>query len=389
MERRNFLKISALSLPVSTVFSRLQASGARALNGDQTLVLLELKGGNDGLNMVVPYGDGSYYDIRGSFGIQEETLLHLNNQLGLHPSLELLRETWDQGELAIILGLGYPEANRSHFRSIEIWDSASDSNQYLSEGWVSQLLTGQVIPDSVWVEGLVIGGGSMGPLSGTQLRTLSLNSVDSFLSGAREIPAVVDNPELGLVNHVIQVQNAVFDSVGTLESAMAQGNVPSTEFPNTPIGQSLKELALLLANGLQIPAVKVSHGSFDTHTQQAVTQSNLFSQLAEALSAFKSAMLEIGKWDKVAIQTYSEFGRRVEGNASGGTDHGTAAPHFLLGGAVSGGIFGEQPSLTKLDSNGDLQFTTDFRNLYASLAAGLWNIENPFNGSFGKLSLFK
>jgi uncharacterized protein (DUF1501 family) len=389
MKRRKFLKTGALSLPMLMGLQHLQAASPSSMNWDQTLILLELKGGNDGLNTIIPYADGHYYDNRPSIAIAENEVLHLNDELGFHPALADFKDIWDEGDLAVILGLGYPEPNRSHFRSIDIWDSASDSSEFLSEGWVSQLLTREPEPENpVWVDGLILGGGDAGPLNSTLLRTLSMDTADSFLSGASDVPSLRENADLPVLNHLIQVQNTIFDSVGTLQNALAEGNEPVTEFPNTSLGRSFRQLAILLANGVRIPAVKISHGSFDTHSNQLGTQNNLLSQLNQALAAFRLAMIEIGMWNQVAIQTYAEFGRRVEGNASAGTDHGTAAPHFLMGGSVRGGFHGVQPSLTDLDGNGDLIFTTDFRALYASIASGFWKLEDPFDNRFQVMDLF-
>ena len=382
MKRRKFMKLSAMSLPVLVGLPRVEAGILnKNINWDRTLVLVELKGGNDGLNTIIPYSDGTYYEKRGNLAIPADTVIPLSQELGLHPALESLKPVWDEQNLAVILGLGYPEPNRSHFRSIDIWDSASDSNQYLSDGWISQMFEASAPPDTHLADGLVIGGGDMGPLEGPAMRNISLDTPEGFIEGAQDVSSLPEDSGLEVLNHLIHVQNTVFDSVGKLESAMGNGIVLETSFPNTALGQNLFQAASILANGVQVPVIKVSHGSFDTHNQQAGTHSNLLSQLSEALSAFKSALIEMDLWNQVTVMTYSEFGRRVEVNASNGTDHGTAAPHFLMGGMVKGGFYGEQPSLTDLD-NGDLKFTTDFRSVYSSLATSWWGMEHPFERKY-------
>ncbi len=380
MKRREFIKFSALTAALLALPSAMWAG--QSVPEDKIVVLVELEGGNDGLNTVVPFSDPRYYELRGSLAVPKEEVLPLNETLGLHPKLAKLKEIWDEKELAIILGVGYPNPNRSHFRSIDIWTTASNSDQYLSTGWVGRLFTQHPVSGNFFSDSLTIGNDDTKPFEAAGMNNIVLNTPESFIKKAGDVPHIDKVSEDAMLAHVIETQNSLADAVEKMRSSMENPVPVDTEFPNSQLGKKLENITLLLKNGIKAPVFKVSIGSFDTHQNQAPTHERLLAELSDALSAFKEGLKEAGYWDKTVIMTYSEFGRRVAVNASNGTDHGTAAPHFMIGGKVKGGLYSTQPSLDDLDANGDLKYTIDYRSLYQTIIRKWWGIENSFLSGF-------
>lgn len=346
---------------------------AHAATPRRHLLLVELNGGNDGLNTVVPYADPAYPRLRPSLALARGELLRLDKRLGLHPALTGLHELWERRELAIVNGVGYPQPNRSHFRAIEIWDTASESEEYLADGWVAHALAGDAGRGGA-VDAVVIGR-NPAPLSGAGLRTVVMDDIQGFLRKARGLGSAtspVANPALA---HLLAVRGDTSEAADSFSRRLAQATPPSG-FPNSRFGRDLREAATLLIHGVAPPALKVAIGSFDTHANQLGTHARLLGELDAGLSALRSALREAGIWDRVLVMTYSEFGRRAAENASRGTDHGTAAPHFLLGGAVAGGLYGAQPALTALRDD-DLVHQVDFRRLYRTVVDAWWGLPTP------------
>ena len=380
MDRRRFLQATSLLPFVGSVpFVRAAALPSRKL-----LVLVELKGGNDGLNTVIPYSDPLYAALRPRLGIARDQVVQLTERTGLHPSLAPLRAAWDRHELAIVQGVGYPQPNLSHFRSIEIWDTASASDEYLDEGWLARAFSISPSPGGFAADGVVVGPNSLGPLTGSHVRAISLTNPDQFLRNARLARDVGEsrNPAL---EHILRIERDI-----TLSSERLQaGRKFATEFPKSPFGNSVNTAAQLAGNEAGIAVVRLTLGSFDTHANQLGTQANLLKQLAEGLAALREALAEIGRWDSTVIATYAEFGRRPRENQSGGTDHGTASAHFVLGGAVKGGLYGAAPALDRLDGNGNLPFAVDFRSYYATFLDHWWGIDSKavLNGRFPALDM--
>ncbi len=379
MKRRDFILGVGLSAANGFFHPRLSLARESAFQqtGNHILVLVELKGGNDGLNTVIPYTDQNYYTHRKGLAIQRDAAIQLTEDVALNPDMKSLMPLWKDKQLAIVQGAGYPDPNRSHFRSIEIWETASRSDEYLSAGWLSQPI--QLIPMSErnFADGISVGqsssGFSNGALSGTGVNTLAIRSPEQFIKGrlrASQVEKHTDNPAL---RHLLKVNDHLQQATQVFRSRYVKGSTFRTEFSNKNFSQDIKNVARLIEMGLKVPVFKVSHGGFDTHRQQAQKHNRLLKELSEGLSSFRSAMIELGLWDRVLVMTYSEFGRRVTPNGSGGTDHGTAAPQFFIGGKVKGGIYGKQPSLTDLD-NGDLKFTTDFRRMYSTVIENWWHL---------------
>lgn len=374
MKRRDFLKLTGLT-PLLLAIPEVYAQ-APAAHWERVLVLVELRGGNDGLNTVVPYQDEQYYRLRPQLAVPRQNVLQLNEQLGFHPALEPLMPVWQARQLAIVLGVGYASPNRSHFRSIEIWDTGSNSEEVLQEGWIARLFARQKPPPTFAADGIVLGL-DPGPLSGRNLRTITMRQPQQFLERASQVqPTTVRTANRALA-HILAIQNEISHAATLLQDTLAGSPEPDASFPSTPIGRQLQVVARLLTSRTPVAVLKVSHGSFDTHSNQRDIHNRLLRELAEALVAFRQAMQTANLWQQVAVMTYAEFGRRAAENGSAGTDHGTAAPHFLLGGRVHGGLYGQQPALTNL-TDGDVRHAVDYRSLYVTVARRWWGITGDF-----------
>lgn len=371
MQRRDFLKLAGLTplmLAVPHVFGQPAAPGP----WERVLVLVELAGGNDGLNTVVPYSDPQYYQARPQLAVARQSVLQLSPQLGFNPVLEPLMPAWHARELAMVLGVGYPQPNRSHFRSIEIWDTASGSDQVLQAGWIAQLFATTPPPATFAADGIVLDS-DPGPLGGQQVRTIVLRDPQRFLEQARRVKRTAQTTTNPALAHLLTVQNDLHRAAAVLEEKLTHAPALAVTFPQTRLGRQLQTAAQLLVSRTPVAVIKVSHGSFDTHSNQRQTHDRLLRELAEALMAFRQAMQSAGRWPQVLLMTYSEFGRRAAENGSAGTDHGTAAPHFYLGGTVKGGLYGQQPGLADL-AQGDLRHTVDYRSLYTTVARRWWGM---------------
>jgi len=388
MKRREFIKLSAiaalmLTLDPDKIFAN--ESG----NEDKVFVLIELEGGNDGLNTVIPYTDETYYDLRGSLAVEKEKVLPLNDSLGFHPKLEKLKNIWDENELAVVLGVGYENPNRSHFRSKDIWNTASDSEEYLTEGWIGRLLWEHPFGEGFFSDTVTMGKDDTKPFDHEGMKNIVLDSPEKFVKKAGSVEYIEKSSKEEMLSYVIYTQNELHDTVEVLKEKIDNPVEIETKFPNSKLGTHFKDIAFLLKNGIKAPVFKAALGGFDTHSNQASTHERLLEELSEALSSFREALIEIGYWDKTLIMTYSEFGRRPAKNGSNGTDHGTAAPHFILGGKVKGGFYSKQPSLSDLDSNGDLKYTVDYRSLYSSVVKKWWKIEGSFLDKYPAIECIK
>lgn len=348
-----------------------RATGGKS--GDTVLVVCQLSGGNDGLNTLVPYADKRYYDLRPSVGIGEDKVLKLTDNLGLHPSLNGLQELFNQKKVAIIQNVGYPQPNRSHFKSMEIWQSASVDGKMARYGWLGRHFDAQA------------GRNPLNPVVALGLSTekpLALNgkvaSIPCFGSLA-DIQNMIGDPEtekllrqiqgadapVGSAERVVQqASRTALDAMSVLNKQL-KGYDPKQAYTDDEFGRGFKQISQLIATSPATRVVYFSVGGFDTHSRQAEQHQKLMAGLGNGLLAFQKEMEAIGKADKVVVLVFSEFGRRVAENASAGTDHGAAAPMFLVGSRVKGGIYGGLPNLKDLD-DGDLKFEIDFRQVYAT-----------------------
>ena len=373
MDRRTFL-LGAGALPLA-----LATRNATAQTRPQRiLILVELKGGNDGMNTLVPYADPLYRQFRPGIGLAREHVVQLDERVGLHEKLEPLMESWKARDLAILQGVGYPYPNRSHFRSIEIWDTASASSQTLSEGWISQAFEGVTRPAGAGVDGIVVDTNSL-PMVGPALRTVVMQDAENFL---RQAQAMKDSakPDGGnpALRHILDVRHEVNAAAAGLRDKLHDSPAPAFAYAEDGgFGRQLDLATRLLAAQVPVVSIKVALGGFDTHANQLPTQERLLGLLAEGLATLRKNLIAAGRWNDVVVMTYSEFGRRARQNASGGTDHGTSSPQFVMGGQVKGGLHGAYPSLADLQ-DGDLKHTIDFRSVFAAVARGCWGLQRDF-----------
>ena len=382
MNRRDFLRSAA----ATGVLSWLPSVGWAAADYQKTLILVELKGGNDGLNTVIPYADPQYAVLRPRIAIPRDQVLQLDGGAGLHPSLAPLMPLWQAGELAVVRGVGYPSANLSHFRSIEIWDTASKSNEFLQDGWLARAFAQTPVPRTFAADAVVVGSPELGPFAGTGVRAIALTSTEQFLQQAKlAVPAGQANNTA--LNHILRVEQDIVQAASKLNS----NQTFRTVFPQTAFGNAIRTAAQVIASRSGAAALKVSLNGFDTHSGQMGNHARLLKELAEGLAALKSSLLELGRWEDTLVATYAEFGRRARENNSGGTDHGTASSHFVLGGGVKGGLFGPAPALDRLDGNGNLPFAVDFRNIYATVLERWWgmNSNTALRGRFSTMDFLK
>jgi uncharacterized protein (DUF1501 family) len=405
MNRRNWLRLmgaSALSLPLTT--APAWAAGA-GLGKDHTLILIELEGGNDGLNTLVPFADDNYQRVRPTLGLSGNEVLQLGGDMGLHPSLTGLAKAWERGQVRLIEGVGYPNPNRSHFRSIEIWNAGLGAETKETQGWVSRLMNQSTL--GLDADGIGLGG-EMGPLRGPG-RFTGLEEIEEFFDQAEALRTAgvlggYDDSSMdasmgmmdgghsvrpsggnAALDHLLSVHSNAVGTADLLERKLRQASNRDFQMPESALGLQLSAALQLLDAGVTTPVMKVSHGGFDTHAYQAEEHAFLLQELDTAMTAFERAARDMGLWNNVTLMTYSEFGRRFHENGSEGTDHGTAAPVLLAGGKVAGGFGGARPSLEARDLvEDDMVHTTDFRSVYAGIVQDLWGLDptQAVGGSF-------
>jgi len=402
MKRTNFLigALSGITVVANTqnVFARALAStplpGLPGAN-DRVLVLVNLQGGNDGVNCVVPHGNPQYYQQRPTLGIAPGDVLSLNDQLGLNPQMKSLKAMYDKGDVAIVQGVGYPNPDHSHFRSTEIWQTAVP-DRYERTGWLGRYLDGAGLPKDNLFNGVAIAQVLPEALIATQTDVPAIANINGYgLASDRNTYAKSTYGELVRDNqfpfqspylaHVAEIEDHAQRGSEELPKLVA-GYKTDASYPATPLGRSLALAAQIIGSNTGTRILYVQHGSFDTHVSQKGTHDRLLSELSDALSAFYTDLAAHGNDGRVLTMTFSEFGRRLQENASRGTDHGEASPLFLIGGGVKGGIYGALPDLS--DTNmGNLRFTTDFRTVYATvLERWLGRPSSPLlGGDFGSV----
>jgi uncharacterized protein (DUF1501 family) len=340
-----------------------------------------LSGGNDGLNTIVPFRNDIYYRERPTLAIQPDKVLKLNDELGLNPALEALRPLYDNGQMTLINNVGYPNPDRSHFRSMDIWHTASDSNEYLNTGWVGRFLDAQCAGQPANRKGipyraLEVDDTLSLSMKGAEINGLALLDPKKLFNQTRgelvkglstEVPADAGH------GNVAYLYKTLAETVSSAEYVYGKAkNVKATHsYPNSELGNRLKTVSELIQAGVETSVYYISIGSFDTHINQPAQQGRLLKEYAEGVRAFMDDMKTANRTEDVLMMTFSEFGRRVKQNASNGTDHGTANNVLLFGGrgadgAHRSGVINPAPNLSDLDE-GDLKYSIDFRSIYATL----------------------
>ena len=388
----SFLQNTMLSLHAAADGQLVQ--GVTGKDGN-ILVVLQLAGGNDGLNTVVPFGDDDYRRARPSLALRENQVLKLGAKarVGLHSALAGLAKSFEAGDLALVQGVGYPNPNRSHFRSTEIWATASDAEKSSSTGWIGRYFDNACSGCDAAV-GITLGSqtpqafaaktpkGVLYEAAGSRRRRLGADGepeADGSMTMAMEGDED-EGPAGGSIGDIAGAGGKI-DALDFLERTEMDVQVTQKEiaaasgrgknsvpYPGSWLGNQFALISRLIAGGLKTRIYYVSQGGYDTHTGQAGAHDRLLREMGDAVAAFLADLKAQGNLGRVTLMTFSEFGRRVKENASGGTDHGAAAPLFLAGGGVQAGLFGEMPSLTARDlDDGDVKFNVDFRSVYATV----------------------
>lgn len=386
-----FLNHTILGMDLQAADSWTQAATGR---DHPILVVLQMGGGNDGLNTVVPFADDAYYSARPSLGIAKAGVLRMNDYFGLNPQLAGLRNLYDSGNLAVVNGVGYPNPNRSHFRSMEIWQTASDAQAVEPYGWIGRYFDSNCVGEDPEV-GVNIGSTPPQAFLATKSLGISMANPSRYRleeSGGensgltKEYQAMLNQDQAGTGTQsgssIENLGGAVSMEGSTMEylqrtaldaeissqdiQAISRGYKNMASYPSSRLGNDLKLVAQLIGGGLKSRVYYVNQGGYDTHANQSGTHDRLMGEFSVALSAFCADLKAQGNFNRVLVMTFSEFGRRVAQNGSGGTDHGAAGPMFLLGGAVKPGVYGKYPSLTDLHQ-GDLKHQVDFRSVYATI----------------------
>ncbi len=382
MKRSNFLlgTIAGLAVVAKSdhVFARaLAATPLPGLPGgeNRAFVIVNLVGGNDGLNCVVPHADPTYYRLRPSLAVPAAEVLAIDAQTGLNPTMRGLKALYDRGMVAIVQGVGYPHPDHSHFRSSEIWQTAAPTT-YEHTGWLGRYLDDAGLPQSNLFNGVaiaqilpeVLASGHADVPAVSNVREYRLR-VDGTARGRSAFAAVAGDAHLPFTSpylgHVMAIEEHAQRGSEELPHLIA-GYTAKANYPATPLGRSLALAAQIVGSNLGTKVLYVQHGSFDTHVSQKATQDALLGEFSDAIAAFYADLAAHGNDRRVLTMTFSEFGRRIAENGNRGTDHGEASPLFLIGGGVKGGLYGSAPDLSAT-SMGNVAFTTDFRRVYATV----------------------
>ena len=412
--RRRFLNTSLSSstlvamgsttIPTFLGRSALAARGAKT--NERILVVVQLLGGNDGLNTVVPHGIDGYNRGRRALRLAAGQLHKITAEIGLHPAMGGMAKVLERGRLAVVQGVGYPNPDRSHFRSMEIWETASVKNdaRALETGWLGRALDSRPLKLGDDPPGLHVGGRSM-PLALKTRKTEvpSVESLESYklqLAGTdqekqaeraalSQLAGIDRRGDNALLSFISRTTLAAYESSDRLEK-LTQKKQNGPKYPNFGLARRLELIAQIIKADFGTRIFYTALDGFDTHANQLGTHAALLNELSDSVAAFHDDLAAAGHGDRVALLTFSEFGRRVQENASQGTDHGAAAPVFIVGPVATSGLVGTHPSLDDLD-DGDLRFHTDFRSVYATLIGDWLNlpIEPVLGSGFKAMPLFR
>lgn len=374
------------------------------------LVVIQLSGGNDGLNTIIPHGDDAYHRARPALGKSSKEVLKINDYLGLNPNLAPLKSLYDNGQMSIVQGVGYPNPNRSHFRSMDIWQTAESENDRNTSGWIGRYFDSCCAgadPKLDASAAVSIGGIQPLAMKGERFGALSFERPESYRYKGKSGTDYLDlnhpepaspqpaerasargasstaAPALSEADQINFLSRTALDAQASSDRILraTAAHKPGVNYPRGEFGDGLKTIAAMISAGMATRVYYVSLGGFDTHANQAGRHDQLMKALAEGVGAFMSDLKHQKNDERVMVMTFSEFGRRVTQNASQGTDHGAAAPVMLFGSRLKQGIVGKHPSLTDLDA-GDLKYAVDFRSVYASLLQN-W-LDTPSKPILGK-----
>ena len=371
--RRDFLKIVGTTVGGSLILPKfLSAMPANSLHtgfstGKNSVVVIQLNGGNDGLNTFIPYDTPQYYAARKAIAIPKDQVLKAaTGGMGWHPAMKGFADIQQAGHLTAVQNVGYPNPNRSHFRSIEIWQTGANSNEYLNTGWLGRYLDATCAPDDP-LGALNLDNIDNPSLRGINSHALTMQDPQRFekllksLNNNNDDP-LNENPNLDFVR---KLMIGSFDGSDQIKKALEKSKTATPQYPKHGLAQNLNWVAKMIKGGLNTPVYYTGLGSFDTHSNQLGKQKQLLTELSESVKAFYDDMVAANMLSNVTLMIFSEFGRRVKDNGSG-TDHGTAAPLFIIGGNNSGKIIGTNPNFDDL-VNGDLKHEHDFRSVYAAI----------------------
>ena len=354
---------------------------------EPALVVIQLSGGNDAMNTVVPYTNGIYQDSRRAIRLEEEDVIDLNGALGLHPSLKPVKRLWDDGNVAIVNGIGYPKPNRSHFRSMDIWHTA-ESVEVAPDGWIGRTIReidpshqnvvagvnfGRGLPRAMHCKGVPVASvgnlatyGLMPDIQDTARRDLALDIFTRMYGPADGRDAIMEAiGETGM---------SAYLGADILRAAPAMYS-SSIEYADNEIARALRDIAQVMFSDVGTRVFYTQHGSYDTHSGELANHAKLLDELGTAIGDFFADLEEHGRENDAVVMVFSEFGRRIDDNGSG-TDHGSGGTAFVIGNAVEGGFYGEYPSLDPIDQvEGDMAYNNDFRGLYATLLDGWMGLD--------------
>jgi uncharacterized protein (DUF1501 family) len=374
IKRKEFLQIGSLAT-ASLMLPRFLKAFEQPLMvppGNKVLVILQLSGGNDGLNTVIPVRNDIYYKSRPRLGINKDQALLLTDEVGLHPALTGLRDLYNDGCLGILNSVGYPNPDRSHFRSMDIWHSASNSSDYVYTGWIGRYLDAQCAGCDKPTQALEMDDVLSLAMKGEHIKGLAMKDPRRLFTSSNEKyfkEVAASHATDASEKPVDYLYKTMAETVSSADYIFKQSRMhpSSAEYPRSDIGNSLKTIASLIFSDINTKVYYLSLGSFDTHVAQEGQQKRLFTEMNEAIAAFVKDLKSNNRFQDVLLMTFSEFGRRVSQNASGGTDHGTANNMFFVGGGLQQkGVLNPLPDLADLQE-GDLKYKIDFKNVYATV----------------------
>ncbi|MBS1667907.1 MAG: DUF1501 domain-containing protein [Bacteroidetes bacterium] len=374
IKRKEFFQLGSLATASMMVPKFLKAfeRPSMAPPGNKVLVVLQMSGGNDGLNTVIPIGNDIYYRSRPRLGIEKGKALALTDDVALHPSLVGFKELYDDGSLGIMNSVGYPNPDRSHFRSMDIWQTASESKSYISTGWLGRYLDAQCQQCDKPTQALEMDDVLSLALKGDQIKGIALKDPQRLYNTSHQEyfkDIMAGHKSTNQDQPIDYLYKTMAETLSSAEYIFKQSKLhpSSQEYPKTAIGKSLQTIASLIFSDINTKVYYLSIGSFDTHVNQQNQQERLFTEMNDAVKSFVADLKSNNRFQDVMLMTFSEFGRRVAQNASGGTDHGTANNMFLIsGGLKQKGLINEMPDLNDLDQ-GDLKYKIDFKNVYATM----------------------